>query len=431
MLKMFAGVWALLLGIVLIMLGNGMHFTLVGLRGDIEGFSATELAIVTSGYFMGFLSGARVTPTLIRRVGHVRVFAALGSFMSAGLIAFPLLAEPWAWTALRILVGFCMSGIYVTAESWLNEASTNETRGKVLSAYMIAQTLGIIGAQAMLTLGDAGTAVLFIGASILVSISFAPILLSVNRTPAVELARPMPLRGLFEGSPLGTVGIFLLGSVYATQAGMGAVFGTAIGLTADQIALFVAMLFAGALALQYPIGWLSDQMDRRRLIFGAAALGATSCALGGVVEGALWPLMAAAFFAGGVTTPLYALLLAYTNDFLPADDMPAASGGLVFTFGLGAISGPLLAGWAMQRLGPVGFWMVLGATFTAIAVYALYRMTQRSTAPAVETERYLGVLPTASPVAVEAAGAWAAEQAEAELEADEPTEVARTADASP
>lgn len=180
--------------------------------------------------------------------------------MSAALIALPLLTEPWAWTLLRVLVGFCMSGLYAAAESWLNAAATNETRGKVLSAYMIAQTLGIIGAQGLLTLGDAGTSVLFICASILVSVSFAPILLSAAAVPVVEVARLMPLRDLFRGSPLGTVGIFLLGSVYATQSGMGAVFGTQIGLTETQIALFIAMLFAGALVLQYPIGWMSDRM---------------------------------------------------------------------------------------------------------------------------------------------------------------------------
>jgi MFS family permease len=418
MIQVLSGVWALLIGIVLIMLGNGMHFTLIGLRGGIEGFSAIELAIVTSGYFMGFLSGARLTPLMIRRVGHVRVFAALGSFMSAGLISFPLVTEPWTWTILRVLIGFCMSGIYVTAESWLNNAATNQTRGKVLSAYMIAQTLGIIGAQGLLTLGDAGTSVLFICASILVSVSFAPILLSATPVPAVEAARPMPLRDLFSSSPLGTVGIFLLGNVYATQSGMGAVFGTQIGLTATQIALFVAMLFAGALLLQYPIGWLSDRMDRRKLIFGAASLGAASCVLGWITGDNMWPLMAASFFAGGVTTPLYALFLAYTNDSLSADDMPAASGGLVFTFGLGAIAGPLVTGWAMQAFGPFAFWLALGATFGAIAFYALYRMTQRAPVPVAETESYLGVLPTASPVAVEAAGAWAAEQAEVDREAD-------------
>ncbi len=209
MIRMLSSVWALLLGIVFIMLGNGMHFTLIGLRGGIEGFSSTELAIITSGYFLGFLSGARLTPLMIQRVGHVRVFAALGSLMSSGLIALPLLTEPWAWTVLRVLVGFCMSGIYVAAESWLNAAATNETRGKVLSAYMIAQTLGIIGAQGLLTLGDAATSVLFIVASILVSISFAPILPTVSPIPVVEITRPMPLRSLFTSSPLGKREYFL------------------------------------------------------------------------------------------------------------------------------------------------------------------------------------------------------------------------------
>jgi MFS family permease len=418
MVQVLSKVWALLLGIVLIMLGNGMHSTLIGLRGGIEGFSSASLAIITSGYYVGFLSGARFAPLLIRRVGHVRVFAALGSFMSAGLITFPLLTDPWAWTFIRLLVGFCMSGIYVAAESWLNDSATNETRGKVLSAYMIAQTFGIIGAQGLLTLGDAGTSVLFICASILVSISFAPILLSVSSVPAVEVARPMSLRSLFMNSPLGTVGIFLLGSVYATQSGMGAVFGSQIGLTANSIALFIAMLFAGALLMQYPIGWLSDRMDRRKLICVASCVGGLSCVFGWMSHGAFWPLMASAFFAGGVTTPLYALFLAYTNDSLSPSDMPAASGGLVFTFGLGAIAGPLLSGWFMQMFGPDAFWVVVGVTFLGIASFALYSMTKRDEEIAVEdTDSYLGVLPTASPVAVEAAGEWAADHAEAEREA--------------
>nr|WP_246217694.1 MFS transporter [Jiella pacifica] len=398
------------------MLGNGMHFTLIGLRGGIEGFSATALAIVTSGYFVGFLSGAHLTPSLIRNVGHVRVFAALGSFMSAGLITFPLLAEPWAWTLLRMLIGFCMSGVYVTAESWLNDASTNETRGKVLSAYMIAQTLGIIGAQGLLTLGDAQTSVLFIGASILVSISFAPILLTVAPAPRTDVTRPMALKALFAESPLGTVGIFLLGSAYATQSGMGAVFGTLIGMSASQIALFVAMLFAGALFLQYPIGWISDRVDRRILIFAVSVIGSASCLFGWIAGAGLWSLMASAFVAGGMTTPLYALFLAYTNDFLSSEDMPAASGGLVFTFGLGAILGPLVTGWAMEWAGPFTFWLVLSVTFAAIALYALYRMTQRPGIPAGQTESYIGVIPTSSPVAVEAASAWAVEQSEIERE---------------
>ncbi|WP_281967167.1 MFS transporter [Roseovarius nanhaiticus] len=408
--SIFSNVWALMLGIFFIMLGNGMHFTLIGLRGEIEAFSAAELAVVTSGYFAGFLLGARQTPLLIRKVGHVRVFAALGSFMSAALIAFTLLAEPWSWTLLRLLVGFCMSGIYVTAESWLNDAATNENRGKILSAYMIAQTLGIITAQALLTLGDAATASLFIAASIMVSISFGPILLTVTPAPAAEITRSMPLGKLFGRAPLGTTGVFLLGSVYATQSGMGAVFGTQIGLTTDQVVLFIAMLFAGALVLQYPIGWLSDRMDRRGLILIGSVLASGFCVLGWAVGDSHWMLMTAAFLSGGITTPLYALLLAYANDTLEPEEMPAASGGLVLTFGIGAIIGPLLTGWAMEQWDPFAFWLTLAGTFAVLAVYAAYRMTRRAAVPAEDTESYLNVLPTASPLVVEAAGAWSADQ---------------------
>jgi MFS family permease len=422
MINMFVSVWALLLGIVLIMLGNGMHFTLMGLRGGIEGFSSAELSIVTSGYFLGFLSGAHFTPILIRRVGHVRVFAALGSFVSATLVAFTLWAEPWSWTILRIIIGFCMSGIYVVAESWLNNAATNENRGKILSAYMLAQTLGIIGAQGLITLGDAGNAALFIGASILVSLSFAPILLSIQPAPIVKVAKPGGIKDLFAASPLGTVGIFLLGSIYASQSVMGAVFGNQIGLSPNQIALFVAMLFGGAMLMQAPIGWLSDRLDRRKVICGTAFLGATACGLGWIAQSPppwlvvdpLVSIMVAAFFAGGMTHPLYALLVAFANDNVPAEDMPAISGGLVFTFGFGAILGPLAAGFAMNAIGPFAFWLVLGGTFAAITVYALFRMSQTEAIPASETDAYVNIVPSASVVAVEDAANWAVENAEAE-----------------
>ncbi|MDO6586668.1 MFS transporter [Salipiger sp. 1_MG-2023] len=412
MIQVLSSVWALLIGIVFIMLGNGMQFTLIGLRGDIEGFSASSLAFITSGYFVGFLAAAQLTPRMIRRVGHVRVFAALGSFLSAAVIAFPLITEPWAWTLLRLLVGFSMSGIYVTAESWLNDSSTNETRGKVLSAYMIAQTLGLIGAQGLMTLGDAATSVLFIGASILVSVSFAPILLSVSPAPAAALTRPMSLPRLFSLAPLSTVGIFILGASYSTLLGMGAVFGTQAGLDANAVALFVALMFAGALVLQYPIGWLSDRMDRRVLITGCSLIGAAACAIGWIGAGNTVLLYAAAFVSGGVTTPLYALFLAYTNDHLSVEEMPAASGGLIFTFGVGAIGGPFLTGWTMQILGPYAFWLSLGPTYALIALYALWRMTRREAVAVADTESYLGVLPSASPVAAVAAGEWSAEQAE-------------------
>ena len=404
MIRMLSGVWPLLLGIVLIMLGNGMHFTLIGLRGGIEGFSATELAIVTSSYFLGFLSGARYSPRLIRRVGHVRVFAALGSFMSAGLIAFPLLTEPWAWAPLRLLVGFCMSGIYVTAESWLNDASNNETRGKALSIYLMVQMAGIVAAQYIVSIGDVSGYTLFIVPSILVSMAFAPILLSIRPTPQFAQTKPMSIKRLIEASPLGCMGMFLLGGVFSAQFGMSAVYGSQIGLSVGQISLFVSVIYVSALFAQYPIGWLSDRMDRRILILWISFVGSAGAMVAFIFGDSFTAILIGAAILGATSNPLYALLIAYTNDYLEREDMAAASGGLLFINGIGAIAGPLTVGWMMETIGAHGFWMFSAALMFIMGLYAVYRMIRRSRADQdYDLTSYAAVSSASSPILVEVA----------------------------
>ena len=406
--------WPLLLGMLLLMLGNGMQGTLLGIRGALEDFTTFEMSLVMSAYFVGFFGGSKLAPGMIRRVGHIRVFAALGSFISAILILFPSITDPWVWMLLRVGIGFCFSGVYVTAESWLNNASTNENRGKSLSLYLIMQMLGIISAQGLLVLGDPSGYVLFVISSVLVSISFAPILLSVKPTPAFETAKPMSLIDLYRVSPLGCVGMFLLGGIFSAQFGMGAVYATRIGLTLNEISLFIATIYIGAVVLQYPIGYMSDRMDRRMLILVVAIAGGITAGLGVMFGDTFEILLAVAFIVGGLTNPLYSLLLAYTNDFLELDDMAAASGGMVFINGLGAISGPLITGWLMDLVGPSGFWVFIAGLMACLALYALYRMTQRAAVAVEDTGAYVGISPSASPVALEAAQEWAIEASEEE-----------------
>jgi len=411
MLQVLSSSWALLLGIMLLMVGNGLQGTLLGIRGGIEGFSTFEMSIVMSAYFVGFLGGSRSAPELIRRVGHVRVFAALGSFISAVLILFPVLTDPIAWSILRVCIGFCFSAVYVTAESWLNNAASNENRGQSLSLYMIVQMFGIVAAQGLLAYGDPSGFVLFVIPSVLVSISFAPILLSVNPTPAFDTTKPMSLRELFHVSPLGCVGMFLLGGIFSAQFGMAAVYGTELGLSVKQISVFVATIYVGALFLQYPIGWMSDRMDRRLLILIVALIAALSGMFGVLFDSYFTVLLAVAFVIGGMSNPLYSLLIAYTNDFLEHDDMAAASGGLVFINGLGAIGGPVITGWIMGVYGPSGFWLFITLLLFTLAAYAGYRMTQRKSIPVEDTGAYVAVSPSSSPIAVEVAQEWAIETA--------------------
>ncbi|MCW1954304.1 MFS transporter [uncultured Lentibacter sp.] len=402
MLQVLSSSWALMLGMMLLMVGNGLQGTLLGVRGDIEGFSPFLMSIVMSGYFVGFLGGSRLTPMMIRRVGHVRVFAALGSFISAVLILYPTFADPWAWTVMRIVIGFCFSGVYVTAESWLNNSADNQNRGKALSLYMIMQMLGIIIAQALLLVADPAGYVLFVIISVLVSVSFAPILLSVSPTPAFEATKPKTLRQIMEISPLGCVGMFLLGGVFSAQFGMSAVYGTQVGLTLGQISLFVSMFYVGATLIQYPLGWLSDRMDRRRLIMIVAFVCAVGAFIGLLSGGQYTLLLVAAFLIGGLSNPLYSLLVAYTNDFIELEDMASVSGGLVFINGLGAISGPVITGWLMSAFGPPAYFLLIATLLVMLALYAAYRMTQRASPASEEnTSSYAPVSMSSSALAVE------------------------------
>ena len=410
MFQVLSRSWALLLGMMLLMVGNGLQGTLLGVRGGIEGFSTFEMSIVMSAYFAGFLGGSRVAPEMIRRVGHVRVFAALASFISAILILYPAFAHPVAWALGRVVIGFCFSGVYVTAESWLNNSADNANRGKALSVYMIVQMFGIVSAQVLLAMGDVSGYALFIVSSVLVSISFAPILLSISPTPAFETAKPMPLKTLIKISPLGCFGMFLLGGVFSAQFGMSAVYGVAAGLTIAQISLFVSSIYVGALLMQYPIGWFSDRVDRRLVILIVASLGGVMSLVAFSFDQYFSALLVAAFIIGGTSNPLYSLLIAYTNDYLEADDMASASGGLIFINGMGAIAGPLVTGKMMDTFGTQAFFMVIATLMLTLTGYAGYRMTQRSR-DGIEDGLYAPVMPSSSPVAVEVASEYYIETA--------------------
>ena len=405
------GSWALLLGMLFLQLGNGLQGTLLGVRGELEDFSTFEMSVVMSAYFVGFLGASKLVPDLIRRVGHVRVFAALASFISAILILYPLLVNPWVWTGGRVIIGFCFCGVYITAESWLNNAATNENRGQLLSSYMFVQMAGIVAAQLLLLIGDPSGFELFVLISVLVSISFAPILLSITPTPAFETTKPMSIKELFSTSPLGCVGMFFLGGIFSAQFGMAPVFGTSAELSLPQISIFVAAFYIGAMVFQFPVGWLSDRMDRRILIVATSAIGFIAAVFAIFGEKFFIILLGSAFFIGGMSNPLYSLLIAYTNDFLEPDDMASASGGLLFLNGLGAISGPLFTGYLMTEIGPTGFFVILAALLGLLTVYGFYRMTQRGISD-VDTSSYATVLPTTSVVAVEIAQELAIEAAE-------------------
>ena len=420
MFQVFFSAWALLIGMGMLMVANGMQSSILGIRGEIEGFSTYEMSIVMSAYFAGFLGGSQMAPRLIQRVGHVRVFAALASMISAILIFYPAWTDPWVWAFGRVLIGFCFSGVYVTAESWLNNSATNENRGQALSLYMVVQMLGIVMAQGLLVLTDPNSFIPFIIPSVLVSIAITPILLSISPTPAFESAKRMSFAALWNASPLGCAGMFLLGGIFASQFGMSSVYGTQAGLSVTQISTFVATFFFSAILTQYPIGWISDRMDRRLLITIVAGIGAIGALVGLTFGTDFGMLLVSAFLIGGMSNPLYSLLVAHTNDFLEYDEMAAASGGLVFLAGLGAVTGPLTVGLLMERVGPHGFYVFTLLLFVVLLAYAMYRATRRSTIAVEDTGTYVVMSQAAAtPVGMEIAQEYAIESDQDSSESDE------------
>lgn len=403
MLSVLRNSWPLLLGMLLLMIGNGLQGTLLGVRGSIEGFDPSVLSYVISAYFLGFLGGSRLAPMMIGRVGHVRVFAAMASLISAAFIIYAAAPDLIVWGFMRLLVGFCFSCVYVVAESWLNDSVENDNRGKALSLYVIVQMMGIVTAQGILTLGDPAGYGLFILISVLVSVSFAPILLSVSPAPVYETAHRMTLRELFHASPLGFVGSAAIGAVFAALFGMSSVYGTEVGFSLNEIAIFVAAIYVGGMMLQYPIGWMSDRMDRRLLIVAVTASSAVACLAAIVFVDERSVIFVMAWLIGGTVNPLYSLLIAHANDYLDHDDMASAASGLVFVGGVGAIGGPVIVGQMMNVFGPEGYYFYIFIIMGSVSLYGLYRMTRRSAVPVDETGPFAAINPSATPVAVDIA----------------------------
>jgi len=391
--------WALLLGVSLIMLANGLQGTLLGVRATLEGFPTAATGLVMTSYFVGFLFGSVIVPRFVRNVGHIRVFAALASMASAAVLAHPVFVDASAWVVLRVVSGFCYAGLYVVVESWVNDAATNETRGQLLSVYMVVAGSSMGLGQLLLNTASPQSYVLFVLISVLVSLSLVPISLSVSRAPSFHAPSTVSIKELYRASPLGVFGAFGVGLAHGALFGMGPVFARQIGLALNEISIFMATALLGGLLAQWPIGWLSDTLDRRKVITGVtlvAALTAAAIAIGH--NGGNYRLFGLVCLFGGTTIPLYSLVLAHTNDFLSRPQIVAASSTMVLVAGVGLATGPMLVAWSMSVAGPYALFWWLALVHGAIGAFALYRMTVRDPVPLSEQRLYAPVSVRGSPV---------------------------------
>ena len=411
--------WALFLGMALLMMGNGLQGSLLGVRASIEAFPTTVTGLLMSAYYFGFLAGSILSPKMVVRVGHVRVFAALASLASAAILIHAVIVNPISWAMMRLVSGLCYAGLYVVAESWLNESATNENRGQLLSIYMVISMGGMAVGQGLLNVGDPGRADLFILISIMVSLALIPMLLSVNRGPVMDAPTPISIKEVYKSSPTGVVAALMNGILQGGVFSMGAVYAGLLGLSVPAISLFMGTLMIGGMLFQWPIGRLSDRYDRR-LVLTVVTFAASGLAVfASLASFSFQALLATAFLFGGMMIPMYSLAIAYANDHLHPEQMVAASGTLVLVGGIGAFIGPTLVAGAMDLFGPEGFFAALASIHAILGVFILYRMTQRPALPADEQGTYVMMSSRTTPVAGEMYGEAASEVADQAADDDD------------
>ncbi|NNF65856.1 MAG: MFS transporter [Acidimicrobiia bacterium] len=366
--------WGLFSALGLLMLGNGLLGTLLGVRAEFEGFATATTGIIMASYYVGFLAGSQLSAIYLGRVGHIRVFAALASLASTVALLHSIAVVPWFWSLLRLVTGFCLAGLYVVAESWLNDLGTNETRGRLLSMYMVTLMVGLAAAQLLLGLADPLGVRLFVLSSVLVSFAVLPVTLSIGTAPSFDLAPRMSLRAIWKEAPAGLMGGLVAGMAAGALFGMGAVYAVRVGLTPARLGIFMAAMLLGSVAFQWPIGHISDLVPRRRWMVVVTTLAAVAAFFTAEMPVDGWQIYAAVFILGGLSFPLYSLSLSHVNDLLPYGQAAAASAAFVFVSGVGAIAGPVVGSFAIDTFGPRGLFWVVGLIHLMLAVFVMARI---------------------------------------------------------
>jgi MFS family permease len=387
--KILKNSWALFLGMGLIMLAHGYQGSLLGVRAVQEEFSLVATGFMLSGYYVGYFIGAKTIPGIILRVGHIRVFAAFASIASIVVLMHSIFIHPFTWFILRVITGVCMVSIYTIAESWLNDRASNKNRGSVLSIYMIVLygSMGI--GMFFLNFSKPENFQPFILVSLFMSLALIPILLTKRKAPTFKKITGMSLKELYKTSPLGMVGSLFYGTVQSALFSLLAVYAASMNFTIFEISVVTFLLAISGAIAQFPIGKLSDRFDRRLVIiyttFGSAFFALCAILASGqmYLPGELgtsknWFYIFLILFSF-CSLPMFAIIFAHTNDFIPKEKFVAAGASLQFAFGLGAMSGPFLCSILMNFIGSNGYFIFLIIFHSIIGIFAIHRIKIRST----------------------------------------------------
>ena len=382
----------LFLGVGLLLVGVGLLFSVLGLRAGVAQFSSTTLGLVTSAYYAGFVAGTFACPILIRKVGHIRAFAAMASLASTMPILHALWIDPWFWGVLRFITGVCMVGLYIVIESWLNALAPNALRGRLFAVYMAVNFVALALGQWLILVGDRLGFVPFAMVSVMFSFALLPITMTEVDEPEPVDAPKFSLRSLYAASPLGMAAAVASGLVTGAFYGMSTSFGTSAGFSDAGVATFMAASILGGAIFQWPVGMFSDRHDRRVVLLWVCILGAAVTTIGFVLAqysvDALLPL---ALVFGGLIFSMYGLGVAHVNDVIDSSRLVEFTGGLLLLHGVGAAIGPVLAGTVMDVAGPSSLMLFYAAVMGAMALYTVKRLRYFPPVPAEQKADFVAM----------------------------------------
>ena len=362
----------------ILLAGNGIQGTLITLRASSEGFTPALIGLMGTAYFAGFALSCLATPHLIRRVGHIRVFAALAAVASAATLMLVLVLDSSMWMAMRFATGFCFAGLFTVMESWLAASSKNTNRARILSVYRLIDLGANAGAQFLLPLFGVLGFELFAIIAMLFAVSLVPISLGDRSSPKPPEAFSFDIRIVWRISPLACAGCLTLGMTNSAFRLIGPLYADAMGLDTAGVALFLSAGILGGAALQFPLSYLSDRFDRRWMIMGAT-FGAmiAGLLLSNVAPGNQILVYAGSFAFGAFALPLYSLSIAHANDQAEPGQYVLVAAGMIFFFAIGATCGPLIASLVLDTFGAPAFFTYTSLVHGALILVTFARMAIR------------------------------------------------------
>jgi MFS family permease len=392
---------ALLIAASVLMLGNGLLGVLIPIRADIAQFSRVEIGLMGSIYYAGLMLGCVVAPRIIARVGHIRAFTAFTASATITPLMHAIWVDPWAWSLLRGLNGFCFAGLFMGIESWLAGASTQETRGRVFAAYTLINLTVITVGMQMIGLGPIGGFELFSVVAVLYSLAAVPVCLSLTSAPNPPRQARLRLGWLFMVSPAAVLGCFFTGVANGAFWQLSPLYASEAGFSSSMVATFISVAVLAGAAAQWPVGQASDRLGRRPLL-AVCGLVAATAGLGLSITGegpaALQVTLISIY--GLAAFPIYTLCVAHANDLVHRKRAVEVSSGLLLTFSIGAVIGPLVASFAMWLMGTAAVFVHTALAHLLIAGVMLVRATVRPKPPVRRREEYV-VVPNATQAAFE------------------------------